>query len=79
MRINKSAAATKHNKRLSAHAKKKRANNPYDKPKLSTPLSTLASTDSAALLAYAYLKLRQLPIEITREELDDYKLEEYSK
>jgi hypothetical protein len=77
-RINNSAAATKHNKRMSAHAKKKHANNPYvNKPKLSTPLSMLASTDSAAHLTYAYRKLRQLPIEITREELEGGKLEEY--
>jgi hypothetical protein len=62
---NQQSVATKHNKRMSAHPKKKRTNNAYvNKPKLSTPLSTLANTDSAARLAYAYHKLRQLILEV---------------
>ena len=50
---------------MSAHPKKKCTNNAYvNKPKLSTRLSTLANTDSAARHAYAYHKLRQLILEV---------------
>ena len=45
--------------------------------KLSTPASTRETSDSAAWLAIGYRKLKQLPDEITQDELEGDKLEEY--
>ena len=52
--------------------------NRYTLPaKLSTPASTRETSDSAARLAIGYRKLKQLPDEITKNELEGDKLEEY--
>jgi hypothetical protein len=62
----------------SANAKEDAIINPYvNRPTLSTRAATLNTTNSAARLAYGWRKLKQLPVEILRDEFEGQLLEEY--
>jgi hypothetical protein len=62
----------------SANAKRDAVLNPYvNRPKLSTRAATLNTNNSAARLAYGWRRLKQLPVEISRDEFEGQLLEEY--